>query len=86
MLWRDIFSKEPGETNKEALERCYPKLIIARQRLYERNADVEIDYYTRREEGFGVSDFLHLRQFQNVSRLQRDSRSRKAKILTTGIH
>jgi hypothetical protein len=26
------------------------------------------------------------RQFQNVSRLQRDSRSRKAKILTTGIH
>jgi len=60
MLWRDIFSKEPGETNKEAMERCYPKLIIARQLLYERNADAEIDYYTRREEGFGVSAFLHL--------------------------
>jgi hypothetical protein len=27
-----------------------------------------------------------MRQFQDVSRLQRDSISRKAKILTTGIH
>ena len=68
MLWRDIFSKEPGETNKEALERCYPKLIIARQRLYERNADVEIDYYTRREEGFGVSNFLHLAASKSQSK------------------
>jgi hypothetical protein len=68
MLWRDIFSKEPVETNKEALERCYPKLIIARQRLYERNADVEIDYYTRREEGFGVSGFLHLAASKSQSK------------------
>ena len=30
--------------------------------------------------------YFQLRQFQNVSRLQRDSRSRKARILTTGIH
>jgi hypothetical protein len=60
MLWRNTFSKEPNETHEAALERCYPQLVIARQRLYERNADVEIDYCTRREEGFGVSDFLHL--------------------------
>jgi shikimate kinase len=68
MLWRDIFSKEPNETHEAALERCYPKLFSARQRLYECNADVEIDYYTRREEGFGVSDFLHLATSKSQSK------------------
>jgi hypothetical protein len=28
--------------------------------LYEPYADVTIDYYRRREEGFGVEDFLNL--------------------------
>ena len=60
MLWRDTFSKSPDETDVAALERCYPKLFVARQRLYERNVAVEIDYYTLREEGFGARDFLHL--------------------------
>jgi len=60
MLWRGTFSKEPDETHGAALERCYPKLFMARQRLYEQNADIEIDYYTLRKKNFGVSDFLHL--------------------------
>ena len=68
MLWRDLFRKGPNETNEAALERCYPKLFIARQRLYERNADVEIDYYTRREEGFGVSNFFHLATSKSQSK------------------
>lgn len=59
MLWRNVFSKEPGETEEEALARCYPRLVVSRQRLYERYADVTIDYYRRSEEGFGVSDLLH---------------------------
>jgi hypothetical protein len=68
MLWRDIFSKGPNETNEAALERCYLQLFLARQRLYERYEDVEIDYYTRREEGFGVSDFLHLAASKSQSK------------------
>ncbi len=60
MLWRSTFSRRPKETNKEALARCYPQLVITRQRLYESYADVTIDYYTRREEGFDVEDFLSL--------------------------
>ncbi len=68
MLWRDVFRKGPNETNEDALERCYPKLFIARQQLYERNTDVEIDYYTRREEGFGVSNFLHLAASKSQSK------------------
>lgn len=58
MLWRDVFSRGPEETNEEALSRCYPQLFLARQRLYERYADVTIDYYERMGEGFGVSEFL----------------------------
>ena len=58
MLWRDVFNKGPKETNNEALARCYPKLFVTRQLLYERYADVTIDYYTRIEEGFGASEFL----------------------------
>jgi shikimate kinase len=59
MLWRDVFTKESNETPEEALARCYPELVFARQRLYEQYADVTLDYYRRREDGFGVSEFLH---------------------------
>jgi len=62
MLWRDSFSKKSGETNQEALARCYPQLLSARERLYARYADVEIDYYRRNEKGFSVTDFLHVVQ------------------------
>ena len=58
MLWRNMFSKGPNETNGEALARCYPQLVLARERLYKQYADMKIDYYRRSEEGFGVSDFL----------------------------
>ena len=58
VLWRDMFSKEPHETNEQALARCYAELLLFRQRLYEQYADVTIDYYTRSQEDFGVSDFL----------------------------
>ncbi len=58
VLWRDVFSKKHGETNEEALARCYPRLLFSRQRLYEKYADVTIDYYVRNQEGFGVKDFL----------------------------
>jgi len=62
MLWRDSFSKKAGETNQEALARCYPQLLSARERLYARYADVEINYYRRNEKGFSVTDFLHIVQ------------------------
>ena len=58
ILWRDLFSKEPDEANEKALARCYPELLFFRERLYEKWADVTIDYYTRNEDSFGVSDFL----------------------------
>ncbi len=59
MLWRNVFSKDPDETEQEALARCYPRLVVARERLYEHYANVTIDYYRRSEEGFSVSDLLN---------------------------
>ena len=59
MLWRDAFSKAPGETNEESLARGYPRLLSSRERLYARYADVKIEYYRRHEESFGVRDFLN---------------------------
>jgi shikimate kinase len=58
MVWRELFSKRPDETNEQALARCYPRLVSARERLYERYAHVTIDYDTRSAGGFGVSEFL----------------------------
>ena len=58
ILWRDLFNQQPDEDNEEALARCYPELLSSRERLYEKWADVTIDYYTRNEDNFGVSDFL----------------------------
>lgn len=58
MLWRDFFSKGPNETDEEALRRCYPQLFFDRKRRYEQYADMTIDYYTRRQAGFEVRDFL----------------------------
>jgi shikimate kinase len=58
VLWRDLFGPGRKETKEDALVRCYPKLLSARERLYERYADVSIDYYSRNGKGFGVKDFL----------------------------
>lgn len=58
MVWRGMFKKEKYETNKEALVRCYPRLLHDREKLYERYADKTISYYKRSKKDFGVSDFL----------------------------
>jgi hypothetical protein len=60
VLWRGFFSKQPNETNEEALARCYPGLLLARERLYERHSAVTVDYYRAIEAGFRVHDLLEL--------------------------
>ncbi len=58
VLWRDMFTKEPTETNKQSLVRCYPKLLAAREQLYERLSHVTLDYYRHSQNAFGVNDLL----------------------------
>jgi shikimate kinase len=58
MLWQGTFTKEPHESNKQALIRCYPRLFSSRQQLYERYADVTLDYFGLRNKDFGINGFL----------------------------
>ena len=58
MIWQDTFERRPKETNDEAMARCYPKLVSSRETLYQRYADVTMDYTRCREMGFGVREFL----------------------------
>ncbi|UCD89377.1 MAG: hypothetical protein JSW04_13290 [Desulfobacterales bacterium] len=58
VLWRGLFEKAPKETNETALARCYALLLSSREQLYERAADVTIDYDTLNQDGLRVSSFL----------------------------
>jgi shikimate kinase len=66
VLWRGHFTQNPGETNEEALARCYPGLLATREQLYERYAHVSINYYQANEPGFAVQDLLQLVHQDNV--------------------
>jgi shikimate kinase len=65
VLWRDLFSKKPEESNEAALARCYHRLLSARERLYDRYADIAVDYHNRNRRDFGVRQFLA--EIQTVS-------------------
>ncbi len=58
VLWRGKFSKKAHEKNKEALARCYPKLVTYRERLYKHYAHITIDYERYRKKGLSAADFL----------------------------
>jgi len=58
VLWREMFTQRPDETNEQALARCYPQLLSSRERQYETLARVTISYYKHRRAGFGVAEFL----------------------------
>jgi shikimate kinase len=58
MLWQNTFNKKANESKKKALIRCYPRLFSSRQKLYERYAEVTLDYFALRNKDFGINDFL----------------------------
>jgi len=60
VLWRGLFRRKAGETNKEALARCYPALLSDRERQYIRHAHVTINYHTGNQDSFKIVDFIHL--------------------------
>ena len=58
ILWRDLFSKRPEETNEQALARCYPQLLANRELQYKKIAHVTISYTKHSNAGFSVEEFL----------------------------
>lgn len=45
IIWGDLFNKSEEETNKEALKRCYPKLLEFRTKKYQELADISINFF-----------------------------------------
>ncbi len=59
VIWGNSFKKLNGESNFEALSRCYPELLKFRTKKYKKFADVAIDYYMVRRPNFSVKEFLN---------------------------
>lgn len=60
VIWGNYFSKKNGETEMDALKRCYPKLLDFRAKKYEQFADIKLDYQLLRRNDFAVEDFIKL--------------------------
>ncbi len=60
VLWRGLFSIEPGESVEEALFRSYNALLDSREVVYHELADIEIDYFTRNSPDFRICAFLEI--------------------------
>jgi hypothetical protein len=58
VLWRGFYSRNQGETGEQAMSRCYPLLLAAREELYSRYAHRSIDYFRRNDPNFGVNELL----------------------------
>ena len=58
VFWANMFHKESGEDNMQAIKKCYPKLISYRGMQYNRFADIILDYYKLKDSEFSVEDFL----------------------------
>ena len=58
VVWRDSFSQLPGESNIDALARCYPPLIESRMRRYESYADIVLPMAFADRANLSTDDFL----------------------------
>lgn len=60
VIWGSSFSQKNGETNMDALRRCYPKLLDFRIKKYEEIADIILNYQMLRNNTFGIEDFIEV--------------------------
>lgn len=58
VLWQKAFNRKPGETNEEALSRCYPVLLKEREKQYRQLAHVSINYNDHKRCLLSAEDFL----------------------------
>lgn len=59
VVFKNIFSPRKGETDRQALRRCYPKLLTKRSKLYTKYADVIIPYKLA-DKKMGPKNFISL--------------------------
>lgn len=58
VLWQGLFQIEPGETHTQTFERCYPRFLLFREKLYRQYSDVILDYYFHHRENLTPHEFL----------------------------
>ncbi|MDR3566480.1 MAG: shikimate kinase [Syntrophobacteraceae bacterium] len=58
MVWNDMYSKRDGETNEQAMARCYEDLIASRDRLYSQFADITVNTEKFKGGHFDALDLL----------------------------
>lgn len=63
LCWGDSFNKLENETNKESLNRCYPKLLNDRINLYRNLADVIIPAEISQYKGLHIDRLLEIISF-----------------------
>lgn len=58
VIWGGVFTKKRGESDRDALARCYPKLLKTRSQKYKKMAHKKLDYHALRTPKYTVTDFL----------------------------
>lgn len=58
VIWGESFNQKDGETEMEALGRCYPDLLAYRAQRYADLAHITLDYHTLRDPKFTVQDLI----------------------------
>lgn len=58
VIWKNSFKKYKGESNEQALKRCYPELLKYRVRLYKKYADIVLDVGILKNNSFTIQNFL----------------------------
>lgn len=58
VLWQGMFQKAAGESEIQALTRCYPLLLADREKRYRALAHVSLPHDFHQRDARGVSDFL----------------------------
>lgn len=60
VLWNSLFAPLPGESNKDAVSRCYPVLLEDRKKRYETMAHAVIDVSMDDRAKLTTKDFISL--------------------------
>ena len=58
VIWGNSFTKINGESNFEAMRRCYPKLLAFRSKWYKKIAHIILEYNLLRDPNFSVEEFM----------------------------
>jgi shikimate kinase len=64
VLWGDQFEQRPGESANDAVARCYPRLIAARKKLYEKYAHRTVSMERLRKTNPDARGFLEMIEAQ----------------------